>query len=234
MKHEQNNQIVSPFDGKPETKQVMCEDGRLGLEVIAKELTPLRAQATELLAGTAAFALTGLGVLLFIHLREPTIIHFMLMVCGPLIATPLYKAGFGKLLGKRTKMFLATDEFAFLDRGAWKRFNRQIDHRFSLVPHDKTREEAEDNEFAVRKAQANGKVIRKKRYYGDSYHLSYDYMGQRNDITVIYGRKEAMRVLSRLKACDAVMNMQASKGAPVNMKPQDEWGEQPGDIPETA
>ena len=229
-----NTQIVSPFDGKPETRQLTSQDGRVIFEIIAKELTPLRAKFANALAWIIALAAAGFGFFTVFQMVDPHGFHIIAFGCGPLIAIPLFEWGIGKLLRKETAMVLTVDEFAFQDSKNWKRFNRQIDHRFSLLPHDKTRDEAEDNEFAVRKAQANGKVIRKKRYYGDSYHLSYEYMGQRNDIAVIYGRKDAMAVLARLKACDTVMNMQAAKGAPVNMKPQDEWADQPGDIPETV
>ena len=157
-----NTQIVSPFDGKPETRQLTSQDGRVIFEIIAKELTPLRAKFANALAWIIALAAAGFGFFTVFQMVDPHGFHIIAFGCGPLIAIPLFEWGIGKLLRKETAMVLTGDEFAFQDSKNWKRFNRQIDHRFSLLPHDKTRDEAEDNEFAVRKAQANGKVIRKK------------------------------------------------------------------------
>ena len=35
------------------------------------------------------------------------------------------------------------------------------------------------------KAQKRGKIVQPRRYYQDSYHLCYELLGQRNDITEI-------------------------------------------------
>ena len=79
-----------------------------------------------------------------------------------------------------------------------------------------------------------GKIVQPRRYYQDSYHLCYELLGQRNDITEICGRPEAQAVLMRLRAIDDVINASARHGNGTAIRPGDQWVEQPGDIPETA
>ena len=84
------------------------------------------------------------------------------------------------------------------------------------------------------KAQKRGKIVQPRRYYQDSYHLCYELLGQRNDITEIYGRPDAQAVLMRLRAIDDVINARARRGDGTAIRPGDQWVEQPGAIPETA
>ena len=77
-------------------------------------------------------------------------------------------------------------------------------------------------------------IIKKRRYYQDSYHLAFEYVGQRNDVATIYGRPEAQAVLARMKSVDEVMTAHANRGDGTPLRPQQEWVEQPGAIPETA
>lgn len=223
---------VSPFEGKPDTKQVVHKDGRVSFHIQAQELTPKGIKRAEWYTEILTWLWFAAAVYGWLDQPNPEFIEIAVNGGLPWLVRPFAKKLFMKEARKKTEMMIGTDKFALRERKRWKTFDRRIEHRFSLIPHDKAREEAEDNEFAVRSAQAAGNAIRKKRYYGDSYHLTYEYMGQRHDIAEIYGRKEAMAVLARLKACDSVMDMQASRGKAVTMRPEDEWGEQPGALPE--
>jgi len=59
-------------------------------------------------------------------------------------------------------------------------------------------------------------------------------MGQRNDIMVVLGQKEAMAIRNRLVLCDGVMDTQATPGTGAPLDPADQWSAQPGEIPERA
>ncbi|WP_339635769.1 hypothetical protein [uncultured Sneathiella sp.] len=98
--------------------------------------------------------------------------------------------------------------------------------------HDYAPEENRLHDFEVRRAAQKGKVVSKLPIYGESFHLSFEYMGQRNDVMTIYGQKVALAVLARLRACDQVLNNQASVGDGFATRPEDQWADQPGDIPE--
>jgi hypothetical protein len=86
----------------------------------------------------------------------------------------------------------------------------------------------------VEKARKRGKIVQPRRYYQDSYHFFYELLGQRNDITEIYGQPEAQAVLTRLRAIDDVINARAKRGDGTAIRPGDQWAEQPGAIPEAA
>ena len=81
-----------------------------------------------------------------------------------------------------------------------------------LSLHDLARQERDQHELEVLKAQKRGKIVQPRRYYQDSYHLCYELLGQRNDITEIYGRPDAQAVLMRLRAIDDVINARARRG----------------------
>lgn len=112
----------------------------------------------------------------------------------------------------------------------WRKFDRQLGHKFALIPHDKTLIEQDQHEYAQRQAQLAGKAIKPKRYYGQSCHLVFEYLGQRQDVMTIYGVKQGLRVLERMKVCDAMMDTALGKGDGVTITPQEQWTDQPGDI----
>jgi hypothetical protein len=121
----------------------------------------------------------------------------------------------------------------FLDYTA-RRFDRELPHRFTLVPHDWIQAELDEGEFRMQQAQLAKKPIRKQRWYAKSFHVSFDYLGQRNDIMTIFGQKEAVAVATRLKAVDDVLDAIAHRGQGTPLSPEKEWHDQPGAIPETV
>lgn len=126
---------------------------------------------------------------------------------------------------------IAPREVKVLRWYGWKVFDRTLPHKFSALAHDKTRAEQEQIDLAVRKEQARGRIIGKTRYYGESFHIVFEYLGQRQDLLTIYGPKAAKSVLSRLIACDSVMNTQTRMDEGISLDPEDEWSEDTGDIP---
>ena len=52
------------------------------------------------------------------------------------------------------------------------------------------------------------------------------------DFIGIRSPKEAMAIVTRLNACDNVLDALARRGQGTPLTPADEWGDQPGAIPE--
>lgn len=226
------SKIVSPFSGRPQTRQAIDREGNLSFTVTARELTPVRAKIADFCAGVSAIALLVGGVLIandYSDAQEPL---WWVIVIGPFLGFPLYQLLWRYALRKTTRMELSADRFAVPSWLGWKRYDRKLPHKFTLVPHDWARIEAEDHEFTIRQAQMNGKLIRPTRYYGESWHLSFEYLGQRNDVLTIFGRKPALAVLTRLIAVDEVLDAHARMGDGVALTPGEQWGAQPGDIPD--
>ncbi len=223
--------ILSPFAGKPETHQIRDENGNPAFLVCPRELTPLRAMLADAL-GIGSAVVMGVGVLLVLDkLNNPTGGLVLALLVAPFAAYFPLKWGWRYALRKETEIMLTPDLFKVKTLLGWKTYDRKLAHSFSLVRHDKAQAERDRHEYAVRKGQAQGKVVRKTRYFGESFHLSYDCLGQRNDVATIFGKPEARAVLTRLKACDQVMDTQARMGEGAPLGPEDQWGDQPGDVP---
>ncbi len=221
---------VSPFNGKPATEQVTNADGIASFHVRPYELTPLRAKIADIAGSITALGLNAAGIIQFeVFIGEPDWLWAVALV-GPWLAYPLIRRLYRVLLKKGTEIVITPEQFKFRTWKGWQTYDRQLPHKFALIPHDRAQAEKEEHDLEIRQEQARRQIISKTRYYGESYHLSFEYLGQRNDVLTIYGRKEALAVLARLKACDEVMDSQARMGDGIALDPEDQWSDQPGEI----
>ena len=147
---------------------------------------------------------------------------------------PLFEKAWREALKRNVEMVVTADQFRFRRWMRWISIDRVLPHRFALVVHDLARQERDKHELETLKAQKRGKIVQPRRYHQESYHLCYELLGQRNDITEICGRPDAQAVLMRLRAIDDVINARARRGDGTAIRPGDQWVEQPGAIPETA
>lgn len=236
MQHKNNptghETLEFPFAGEPATTQFV-ESGEPGFKVTAKSLTPGRRRLADLLGLGACLSICASAI----ASMSPE------AAAQPFWAWPI--AAFGPLFFKRqaANLFAAplktTTEVVFtkklirVRRGLRRQsFDRALPHRFLMLAHDRALDERERHEFAARIAQ-QGQLVRKKKYYGHSYHIVLEYLGQRNDLLTVYGRKDALAILARLKAVDETVDRQAITGEQTLFRPRDEWAEQPGGIPRT-
>lgn len=230
--HKDRDRVVFPFAGEPATTQ-FTEDGQPGFKVTAKFLTPGRRRLADLL---------GLGVCLSICAAAITAMSpeasdqpfwaWPLATVAPLFFRRQVSDLFATTLRTTTRIVF-TKKRIRVRRGLRRQsFDRALPHRFLMLAHDRALDERERHEFAARIAQ-QGQLVRKKKYYGDSYHIVLEYLGQRNDLLTVYGRKEALAILARLKAVDEAVDRHAATGAQTLFTPRDEWAEQPGGIPRT-
>lgn len=113
----------------------------------------------------------------------------------------------------------------------WRSYDRSLEHRFSLLQHDDTENERRRHDLAVRKASAEGQVVQKTVYYGDSYHVVLSYAGHRVDLLTVYGLPQAAAVVARLQYCDRLLDQEAKRGnggeAP---HAREEWHSAPGGL----
>jgi hypothetical protein len=131
-------------------------------------------------------------------------------------------------------MVVMENEFRFRQWMRWIVFDRTLPHKISFKIHDLARWERDQHELQILKAQQNKKIVQPRRYYQESYHFFYELLGQRNDITEIFGQPDAQALLTRMRAIDEVMNTRARRSDGTPLKPGDQWVEQPGAIPETG
>lgn len=119
-------------------------------------------------------------------------------------------------------------------RGHWNVYDRSLTHRFVMQRHDRTRQKQEEHDLQIRRAQQNGRIIRPPRYYAESYHIVFEYMGHRHDVLTVFDKNRAMAVTARLKACDEFMNNRARMGDGEVLNPAEQWSDQPGGLPAQA
>src|SRR3954451_14488551 len=218
-----------PFDGKPTTREQADEYGNPEFHVSARVLTPLRAKIADRLgeitacAGTAGAIIVGLN-------HEPSAAP---LLCGAAIwlLHGAFEQGWRECLKRRADIAVTPTEFRFRSWRGWIGFDRALQHRIGFLPHDRAREERDQNELKIEKARQARKVVQPRRYHQESYHLSYELLGQRNDIIEIYGRPDAQAVVARLRAIEDVLNARAKRADGTPLKPGDQWVEQPGAIP---
>lgn len=216
---------LDPVDGGPATHEGRDEHGDPLMAVQLREFTPLRLKGAEALSGTAALAigvLAGFGLHTLGVTGPALLIAWMLiLMAGGYLAMHFI---YGKLL-KNTELVFTPQEFRVRTRKGWDIYDRRLPHRFRMEKHDKARQEREKHELKIRRAQMHGNVIAPTRYYDDSYHIVFEYMGQRFDIATVYHDKRAERIVAHLRYCDEKMNAMS------NMSPNEQWDEVSGRVP---
>lgn len=222
---------LSPFHGWPRTRQYRARDGALAFRMVADALTPLRAKLADGGAVLSAIGLFAGGMKVVTEIPNPGWL-VAAAIAAPFAACPVLKAIYRSLLRKPTILHITTGLVQVQSLLGMRTFNRELRHRFSMVPHDKTRIEQEKNDLKVRRAAQGGRVIGAKTYYGQSYHLSFDYLDQRNDLLTVFGQKDALGILTRLKAIDDVLEAELRRGDGESLDPRTQWKERPGEIPQ--
>lgn len=226
--------VRSPFAGKPATRQVMDHNGSPAFDVHPRVLTPVRAMTASWLTGFGVIAGLGFGLDAVANTPNPDSGMLTAAIVTPLVGGFVLYEALRFLFRKRVRLILTLDQFSVKRMFGWRHYDRLLPHRFALFQHDWTQAEQEQQEFQAAKAQRQGKLFRKQRWFGKSFHVSFDYLGQRNDVLTVYGQKEAAAIVMRLNACDSVLDALARRGQGTPLTPADEWGDQPGAIPETA
>lgn len=221
---------ISPFDGAPKTEIVTDDQGRRAFIVTPRYLTPWRFKVARFSANVTAWALMFALVFLVDHMvSEPG-----WEVLGALIAPwVLWQLWFviARFMCSRTTRFELTEDTLKVGRlfGS-RKFDRTIPNSFALPPHNSAIAEQRKHELIVRQEASKGRVIAKMPIYANSWHLSFVYLGQRNDLLTIYGQQDAEALLCRLQACNDVLNRQAGLAEGLSMSADDDWTDSPGDV----
>jgi hypothetical protein len=224
--------VISPFEGEPETVTRTAPDGAPEIAVTIAELTPEGAKLLDDLNAFCPLAVIGL-YLWGVHTAKLT--NLYLIIAGfitVLIVAVILLIILRGILTVTTVAVFRPAAFRVYRGKSWGVYDRSLTHRFLMMKHDYAREERQSHDLRVRRAQAQRRIISPKRYYDDSFHIVFEYMGQRIDITTIYDQKRAMAVAARLKAVDKLMDTKGLGDGEV-MSPDEQWGEVPGKLPGT-
>jgi hypothetical protein len=225
-----NRQIVSPFQGEPLTTLTKDKHGNPAMLVNIIENTPKSASWANGLTGLCVFIV--LVLLFFVGTGSGNVVLWIICVIVSFSLPSKIEKFFYSEMAKRTDvMFTPTEFWVKADGGSWLVYDRTLTHRFMMMKHDKARDERELHDRQKLRAQKRGDIIAPKRYFDESFHIIFDYMGQRVDVVTVYDQKRATAVAARLKACDKVMDTKNQMGEGEVLNPGEQWGQAPGNLP---
>jgi hypothetical protein len=226
------HRVRHPFDGNPETREETDENGNVTFVVTGRVLSPVRAKMADNLGAATACGVAAVCVLYVIY-HNPNVI-VLLLAGSTWFLRPMFERLWREALRRKLHMVVTEKEFRFRLWMRWIVLDRTLPHKLSLKVHDLARQERDQHELQILKAQQQKKIVQPRRYYQESYHFFYELLGMRNDIAEIFGQPDAQAVLTRLRAIDEVMNARARRSDGTALKPGDQWVKQPGEIPETG
>mgnify|MGYP001023970312 CR=1 FL=1 len=218
------NDKISPFHGKPFTTEHIDKDGNLTFTIEAKYFTP---EAHSINSFLIKFTGIIIGFFLFIMLFAPepkpggavAAILITIAASAFLILRAFWNMAFTSI-----QIFEITED-GFCAKGLFsdKKFDRRIPHKISIMEHDKAQWERDDIERRRAEAQLKGTTTEIKRLYTESYHLSFDYMGQPNRLITLYGLNNALAIASRLNACGEAIKGRSRFSDGIPLSPNDDW-----------
>jgi len=222
--------ILTPFCGKPETTKHIDSNGDLSFIVKTRSLIPEAVFAAKMMAWIMAMFISLIG---FAYVVGNEDVHGGYLVIVIYLGFILYECFFNlwKEILKQSKVFEITkDHFIVKHWPRDKIFDRKLDHKISLLPHRLTRWEEDQYELECKRKEKLGKVHERERLFTDSYHLSYEYLGQTNILLTIFSVGEAVCIASRLRACNDVLDAHygIANGTPIS--PDQQWQDRSGDI----
>jgi len=222
--------VRSPFDGKPRTTETKDEAGRSSYTVALRALTPLRAEIADKISLLTSVVVGFGGVWFSFHLETPNIYEVGALLGSPLPAYWVARLSLYCIMQKTKRVVFTPEHFIIENLVRDKTFDRNLPYGFALYNHDRAEREEEVASFREGKRTGWWWLRPPKRYLGSSYHLSFQYLDQRNIIMTVYRYKHAQRLLARLNAIKRVLETEA-KGIEEVSSPARDWMDQPGELP---
>lgn len=228
-------ELAKVFEGEPKT-EITVEGGRTAINVSLRHLRPFDAQSADEVASWLAVGAVGLAGWVSYASMDITAPAIALVLTG-LFGRPLIQKKL-RVFGQVTASVKFTEDSILLQRvrkaphweaeAQWHRFDRSHDHRFVLYQHDKAQAEKDEIDHQIR----NKPGARISRYYGESWYVVLEYLGQRFDVAEVMGQRQANAILDRLTFCDKYMDSLADVRKGLSMRPQDEWAGPSGSLPQ--
>lgn len=229
------NAIAKVFEGDPRT-DITVEGGRTTITVALRHLRPFDAQSADDMASLLAVAAVGVAGWISYEamaVTAPAIGFFLAGLCGrPFMQQKI------RHLAQVTVTVIFTENTIWLKmikkapswepEQEWQKFDRSHEHRFVLYQHDKAQAEKDEIDHQIRTKPG----LRVARYYGESYYVVLEYLGQRFDVAEVMGQRRANAILDRLTFCDKYMDSLTDARKRLPIRPEDEWPGPSGSIPQ--
>ncbi|MCY1435316.1 hypothetical protein D9M71_514060 [compost metagenome] len=196
------------------------------------ELTPFTAKLADGISSVLGFGLLMVSMATLPDWRHPELPVLVVAIGGALVSGWALHFVARKTFRITYQIELDLESIGVRRLRGWESFDRRLAHRFLLLPHDRAERERRRNDLATREAAANGQVVQKPIYYGDSFHVVLEYAGHRIDVLSVYGRKQAESILARLQYCDQLLDEEAKRVGSRSTNPHAsaEWHKSAGEI----
>lgn len=221
--------VKSPFEGEPRTTEGRDAQGRRAFAITARVLSPENAQIADLMAILCVPFCWFLAYQAILDRSEAS--HYWgyaVWAVLPVLSVPLVRVMNRYLMRHEVSIEITDSTFAVSHGGDYAVYDRNLPHSFSVLPHDKAPDE-QDEIDASRSSGAGGAP---RRYYTRAYVVTYDYVGQRNDVVALMGQKEANALHARLVLCDRLLEAQRQRNVPAAFDSEVSWAAGTGDIAE--
>lgn len=223
---------VTPWEGYPRTRARVDAHGRRMFTIKPRALTPLRAQLADGLAQLLALGTTVAGYAYLIRMPDapPDWVWLVPLAFAPVTLPPL-RLTFKQFLKRSFRIDVTHDAVKLRTWwGGWKSFQRTLPHKVSVLEHDQAQLERQFEDLKRVRAQQRGEPAKfPKQYYGHSFHIALDYVGQRYDLLTVFDQKHASAIAARIRACGQLLDGDAGHGDGVADDPSRHWGGDGGD-----
>lgn len=221
----------NPLSGHPPTAKTNDQAGRLLFRVTPCELTPFRAELANDMPAVFGAMLVVACITILICWSDPELWHVVMFMSYIALGSMYLCWAFQKFCRITTEIELGVDSIRVKRWTGWHSYDRGVEHRFLLLPHDRAEDERRRNDLAVREAAAKGEAVQPPVYYGESFHVVLVYAGHRIDFLTVFGMREAAAVVARLQYCDRLLNQEAKRGnGGGNARAGDDWHNAPGGL----
>ena len=227
----------SVFDGGPVTTENIDKDGSAIITVQAKTIGPKGAQFADLLSCLIAGGTAIIGIGSAILLDESSLFQRSLMASAVIPAYFLSRHVLYELFSRTKLVRFTKDAVSFRRRLRTHNFDTDLPHKWVLHPHPKVGLEARKLEVKKAKRDLKKSVLSGfyfkpfwEPYLGNSRVVSFEYMGQRNDLMKAKSLEQAQELISRLTAVSEVVAGRKNSGDGVATSPNQEWGKQAGGL----
>ncbi len=223
--------INSPFRGKPRTTSSKTADGKPIYKVKAETLSPFRAKvADKITPFLYGFFLCSALYLAVMHMPKATGWHYAGLAVVAISSWFPIKYGLYALFKRQLHVTFTKDTIKVRRFVFPKKYDRNQQHTFYITPHPKKDQEERLLTHKEKERETHWHTRPYKRYYGDSYILKLDYMGQPIPLISIYRHKDAEIVPPRLNLCDRLLD-NGSDGGQI-LSPDQDWTSTSGALDE--
>lgn len=225
----------SPYETWPPAKRSIRKDGKQKVRVQPRYLTPRMAKCADWLSIASVppvLAAAGYGATL-VDAEAPAVAYGVLAT-APALTFLVARFGLYDLLKASQTVVFTPDEIVVEGLFGNAHYDLKLGHKFVLYPHKNAKREEEKITHRARQQKQRWWRLAPKRYFGESWHVALEYMGQRVDLMTVYKRSKAQAICAKLNLCSGGLESAGDVAPDDALTPRADWTPQSGDLPTSS